>query len=462
MTQYIVRDIIRPQNLSVLPASLLEACGWHSSRFTKIFKNSDYLQIFEYLFKKGALLQPGSPLATWIHIGGGTRLVQDMLDAGAEINSFTCHKIGDSGRSSPLQAAAKRCDEELVLLLLKQGADVNAHARGKRGRTALQASCNFEDLTPDKQVRKRKTIQLLLDYGADVNAPPARVEGWTALQAVAWTGDLEAAILLLRHGADVNAPPCWRLCENALDLAARYGHIDMVKLLLNANALSHHRGRTGYDSAIHNANSMGHSAVAELIRQHTRDNKRCTDLTNPHLAQPKRDWHEYGYITDSDDEDISDTESLPSSLDTESESSYISDSDDEYGLDAEPEPASLDIESESASDTKSESSYISDSTRSGPESNQDSVEYDVDPRATTDALTGPFSQDEFLLEMSGATALQVAQGDEMLGWESDSQDMDYQPEWVQDVIWDVQMDMDHASEWMEDVSWDAQMDIDMG
>lgn len=44
--------------------------------------------------------------------------------------------------------------------------------------------------------------------------------------------------------------------------------MDLVKLLLNFNALSDYRGMTGYDGAIELAEEKGHLTVVGLIRQH--------------------------------------------------------------------------------------------------------------------------------------------------------------------------------------------------
>lgn len=103
--------------------------------------------------------------------------------------------------------------------------------------------------------------------------------------------------------ADVNAPPCSPkkfnfdgVSGSALDIAAEFGGIEMVKLLLNCNALSDTRGETGYDGAINLAIEEGHLAVADLVRQHTKDAER-SDTKSPYLSQPARDWH-YGYELD--------------------------------------------------------------------------------------------------------------------------------------------------------------------
>ncbi|KAL1869151.1 hypothetical protein Daus18300_005688 [Diaporthe australafricana] len=282
-------------------------------------------------------------------MAGGIELVREMLEAGALVNAYT-------GRAYPgikmtaLQIAAKKCRADVVELLLEAGADINAPGRGLHGRTALQATCEamehfyFEPVraTPfEGQRQQLRMIALLLDHGADVNAAPARSGGSTALQAAARLGDLAIAkLLLFRHPmADVNAPPCQQEDPNyaglrmtrhgaALDLAAGNGRIDMVKLLLNCNALSHRRGETGYDGAIYEAEEQGHLAIADLIRQHARDAV-MSDTENPYLSQPARDWREYGELGPDEESEYS---AWDTNLIDWGDSEAETDSDDETDL----------------------------------------------------------------------------------------------------------------------------------
>lgn len=290
--QYIVGSGYDLLHSPFATAPLLEAC--HST------------QVFKYLYRNGTWPRSRSTLAVWIGNGGGIELCREMLKAGADPNAYSRHSISRI-RRTPLQMAAWKVNVDVVELLLVEGVDVNAPAKG-RGYTALQACCSYQPLSPEGQQRKLRTIRLLLDHGADVNAAPAREDGRTALQATAISGDLAAAKLLLVHApmADVNAPPCAytvsRAAGNrnllqetragtALDCAAMYGRIDMVKLLLSYNALSHQRGETGYEGAIQWARRHENFAVADLIIQHA-DNARRSG-TCPDLSQPWKDYNVY-------------------------------------------------------------------------------------------------------------------------------------------------------------------------
>lgn len=310
-----------------------------------LLENCHSPQVFEYLYRNGAQPRPGSPLAAWISRGGGIELCREMLKAGADPNAYTRYdrspSEGRRRRRTPLQVAAWVCDVDVVELLLEAGSDVNAPARGYNGFTALQASCNDRIYSLQDQKRKLKTIRLLLAHGADVNAAPARNRGSTALQEAAASGDLAVAKLLLFRNpmADVNAPPCEypfpdQLADatleymkpgfgTALDRAAEKGRIDMVKLLLNCNALSHFRGRTGYDGAIQKAKRRGHLAVADLINQHAEDAKRG-DFKSPDLRKPPRNWREYGYESDSDEDSVISEDEEASTWSTSSDIDEVS------------------------------------------------------------------------------------------------------------------------------------------
>ncbi|KAK7737961.1 hypothetical protein SLS53_006339 [Cytospora paraplurivora] len=299
--------------------------------------------MFEYFYKNGAQVRPGAVLTVWIVLDGGIELLKKLLDEGADIN---CHLRTGGGfdGSSPLQAAAKKGKEEVVLLLLKAGAAVNAPAIGSEGRTALQAACCFDTATQEEQARKDRILMSLIEHGANINAAPAQCDGSTALQLTAERGDLHTALLLLEKGADVNAPPCGdrefetSKFQNTLDQAASMGCLDMVKLFLNRNALSHTRGDTGYDGAIEIAEEDDHFAVAELIRRHAAESSRDEQLINPYLSHPPRDWHEYENEWDRAQEYAQ--AHLGGDLSSDSDSEYELSPDSDWGSDTKDEEAS--------------------------------------------------------------------------------------------------------------------------
>lgn len=267
---------------------MIDGPSYPSSYILEICLEGNYHQIgqgrkvFEFMFKNGARLQPGSPLAMWIATGGRHQLVQDMLDAGADPNaySFDRSSVPDGSihlNRSPLQAAAGIGDYKLVFMLIERGADVNRPALGDSGKTALQAVCAWDPVRREERLRKDKIIKLLLGKGADVNATNS--EGCTALLHAAQLGDLSSAFRLLKHGAKVNVTASLNYfpwATTALDTAAIHGRLDMVQFLLNAGALSSSAGGEGkdYDGAIQMAREEGHFVVSELICKHCADRER--------------------------------------------------------------------------------------------------------------------------------------------------------------------------------------------
>lgn len=278
--QYIIEEHITIDEPSCPSAHLLETCllccGDHIEQRRKTF---------EFLFRKGARLDPGSPLAVWIATGGGHQLVQEMLDAGADPNAHSfdtnSESIDYNTRSkTPLQAAAGIGDYTLVCMLMERGADLNGPAFGKYNMTALQAICAWDPVRREERLRKDKIITLLLHKGAEVNA--TNDDGHTALIYAARLGDLSTAFSLLKHGAKLDAISTVSYAhidehqQTVLDVAACRGRLDMVEFLLNANALSwtaYSDGRD-YDGAIEWARKFGHFVVSELICKHSADRKR--------------------------------------------------------------------------------------------------------------------------------------------------------------------------------------------
>ncbi|PQE19053.1 ankyrin repeat protein [Rutstroemia sp. NJR-2017a WRK4] len=163
------------------------------------------------------------------------------------------------GGKTPIQLAAEKGRLEIVKLLLKHGAQVNAPPAPRFGKTALQAAACCESPALD-------IIQILLEEGADVNAEPAMEGGLTAIQGAAIQGHVNVALALLKAHARVNDPPAIKYGQTAVDGAAEHGRLDMVKLLLEAGAVGD--PDTGFEKAVKAAEKYGHFAVADLLREH--------------------------------------------------------------------------------------------------------------------------------------------------------------------------------------------------
>lgn len=164
-------------------------------------------------------------------------------------------------RRTPLHWAAQRGDRQLVDLLIRAGADVNAKAppfnqasnvvtgpeiwgaedADKTGETPLHVAAHLGHT---------EVLQALLENGADVNA--ASDEGATPLKNAVYARQSAAVKLLLEHGAlvDVDGDSC---------LPAAEDNLEVTRLLL-----AHHPEQAGLNAAL-SAAAAEHPEVAALL-----------------------------------------------------------------------------------------------------------------------------------------------------------------------------------------------------
>jgi ankyrin repeat protein len=139
-----------------------------------------------------------------------------LIKQGANVNA----RAGDG--STPLLWAANNGSVEIARALVAAKADINA-ANDFGVTPLLQAS----------RVGDAAMVEFLLRSGA--NPSKAHPEGETPLMAAAKAGSVPAVRLLLARGADVNAAEKFQN-TTALMYAAAENHVDVVDLLLEANA----------------------------------------------------------------------------------------------------------------------------------------------------------------------------------------------------------------------------------
>ncbi len=189
------------------------------------------------------------------------RLIRIFLEAGADPNQLHLDRGTEQQYNIALGCAACHGEADIVLLLLKAGANPNVPANGPFKRTALQVAV---------ENGHEKIIDILLEAGADLNAPQSSYGGVTALQAAAFKGYLRIARVLIEAGADVNAAAAENEGRTALASAAEHGRIDMLQYLLENGASIHGAGRAQYESAIHHAAQNGHQSACNLLKSHHR------------------------------------------------------------------------------------------------------------------------------------------------------------------------------------------------
>lgn len=147
---------------------------------------------------------------TPLHYGcyyGQTECVKYCLNNGSLPNTSN-----DYGKT-PLHYACERNHEECVKLLLAHGADPNCQEFASE-RTPLMEVANNENI-----------VKMLLNAGADIHIQD-QSKG-TALHMFAWRG--YPVELLLKAGAIKSLKN--RYGSTALDIARKYGHSNIVKVL---------------------------------------------------------------------------------------------------------------------------------------------------------------------------------------------------------------------------------------
>jgi ankyrin repeat protein/beta-lactamase regulating signal transducer with metallopeptidase domain len=200
---------------------------------------------------------------------GYAQMAELLIKAGANVNAVNAQRK----EGTPLHTAASEGHNNVIDVLIRHGADLNAKAFG-----------GFTPLTVAVLTGHADSAKLLAERGAEldllgaagvgrldvvrrmVTADPPKTEsavaaGMTALHAAAMGGHLDVIQFLLSKGADPNARGMQAITP--LDGAARNGHTAAVELLLNNGADVNgpsHQGRRPLHTAVFPTPDM------ELIR----------------------------------------------------------------------------------------------------------------------------------------------------------------------------------------------------
>ncbi len=197
----------------------------------------------DLLLKKGADIMARDCLGrTALHLAVQ---VGDLIAVILLLNMEANITAQDNSGETVLHLAARHINQDLVELLLEKGADMtirdysgatalHSAAQGQKGRAEmlLESEADISPLRLEVKRWNREVVELLLRKGADIEAKD--YSGATALHLAAAKGDIGSAELLLTHGADITAQT--KSGATALHLAAESGCEVIVKLLLDRGA----------------------------------------------------------------------------------------------------------------------------------------------------------------------------------------------------------------------------------
>ena len=134
------------------------------------------------------------------------------ISEGGDLNACT-----EAGESVLAYALKNKCDQEMLELLIENGADL--FYSDDEGVSIFDFAVTYNNMY---------IIKLLLEKGIDVNKTSRR-SGFTALMAAVCYGRSDVVKLLLEAGADVQAVDSKGL--SALDFAKKMHKKSMIRLL---------------------------------------------------------------------------------------------------------------------------------------------------------------------------------------------------------------------------------------
>lgn len=142
---------------------------------------------------------------------------------------------GKTPKDDPIVTAITQADTAVLTSLAKVGPTMTGKT-DQHGRTALMraAYANLDNTTRLTEIDDKRAamIPLLLTNGAPLDAKDN--DGWTALMWAAWSGLPKVATELLKNGAD--QAPADPQGNTAIALAARRGHVEVVRILAGTTA----------------------------------------------------------------------------------------------------------------------------------------------------------------------------------------------------------------------------------
>uniref|UniRef100_A0A3Q3JS54 ZU5 domain-containing protein n=1 Tax=Monopterus albus TaxID=43700 RepID=A0A3Q3JS54_MONAL len=226
-----------------------------------------HVRIIEILLEHGSPIQAKTKNGlSPIHMaaqGDHMDCVRQLLQYNAEIDDITLDHL------TPLHVAAHCGHHRMAKVLLDKGAKANA--RALNGFTPLHIACKKNHM---------RSMDLLLKHSASLEA--VTESGLTPLHVAAFMGHLNIVKNLLQRGASPNAsnvqiePLSWHKCtrvcvylhqkddQTPLHCAARMGHKELVKLLLEHKANPDSATTAGH-TPLHIAGREGHVQTVRIL-----------------------------------------------------------------------------------------------------------------------------------------------------------------------------------------------------
>ena len=212
----------------------------------------------ETLFFKAVIMDRIALLQVLIDMGADIdvrdRHCQTALTASCSMGRLGIVRIllsaGASDQQAALDAASKNGHEEIVLLLLEQGADLAFLDKNGRKSALVAAS----------KIGREDLVQSQLTLGTDINLQDSSQA--TALFAASERGHLEVVRTLVANGADINLHN--DTSETPLYAASESGHVEIVRMLLAEGAdLNSHSDEK--QTPLYIASDRGHTEIVRLL-----------------------------------------------------------------------------------------------------------------------------------------------------------------------------------------------------
>jgi adenylate cyclase len=164
----------------------------------------------------------------------------------------------DYRSKTALHVAAEIGQAEIVTLLIKAGADIEARIPPR-----IERYFGATPLILASREGNTEVAKLLINAGANVNTRNTAPSQWTALHIAAFSGHKAVAELLIANGAEVNATAV-RGLSTPLGVAANKGHVAMAELLVSKGANVNAADVNAY-TPLHFAAISGNFDIVQLL-----------------------------------------------------------------------------------------------------------------------------------------------------------------------------------------------------